>query len=78
MKKVTCLTGSDGRYILIRNYGDHQATTPYAVLHVGGSELFIKTDKRIKSEDDFIKLYGYKCEVEKLDYLEAVNYEKRK
>lgn len=58
MAKVHCLTSKQTKYLLLKNYGD---TTSYVVLHICKNDVFAKTDKRINSEKDFIKLYGYEA-----------------
>lgn len=58
MEKIHCLINEQTKYLLLKNYGD---STSYIVLHICKNDVFAKTDKRIKSKDDFIKLYGFKA-----------------
>ena len=58
MRKFDCLTSENNtKYFLLRDYGD---STKYTVLCTGTTDVFVKTDGRIKSVEDFIRLYGYK------------------
>lgn len=58
MAKFHCLTSDNGKFVLLKDYGD---SSKYAVLSISKVDIIIKTDKRIKSFSDFIKLYGYKA-----------------
>lgn len=58
MKKFHCLTSEFSKQVLLKDYGD---SAKYAVLSISKTDIIIKTDKRIKDKDDFIKLYGYKA-----------------
>lgn len=58
MVKFHCLTSESGKQVLLKDYGD---TSSYAVLNISKVSIIIKTDKRIKSEKDFIRLYDYGC-----------------
>jgi len=57
MAKFHCLTSEQGKYVLLKDYGD---TTKFVVLCICRTDTFVKVDKRIKSKEDFIKFYGYK------------------
>ena len=56
MAKLPCLIDSQSKKILIKDYGD---SSKYAILHISKTDVFVKTDKRIHSKEDFIKIYGY-------------------
>jgi len=56
MKKLHCLTGEKSKYVMLKDYGN---TTGYVVLMISSTDTFVKTDKRIFSEKEFINLYGY-------------------
>lgn len=58
MAKFHCLISEYSKQVLLKDYGN---TIGYAVLTISKVDITIKTDRRIKSEDDFIKLYGYKA-----------------
>lgn len=58
MAKFHCLTSDNGKFVLLKDYGD---SSKYAVLSISKVDIIIKTDKRIKSVTDFIRLYGYGC-----------------
>ena len=58
MKKLHCLFNGTTKFILIQDWGD---SSKFAVLHICKPDIFVKTDKRIKSKDDFIHLYGYEA-----------------
>jgi len=58
MVRFHCLTSEFSKYILLKDYGD---TTYFVVLHLCKTDTFVKVDRRIKSKDDFIKLYGFQA-----------------
>ncbi len=68
-KIFDCLTGKQCKYVLLKDYGD---SPKYTVLSISMVDIIVKTDKRIKSVEDFVKLYGYGCEHTKEDMVKAL------
>lgn len=69
MSKLHCLTNQHGKKVLLKDYGD---TVKFAILHISKTDVFVKIDKRIKSKDDFIKLYGHNCTYTEEEHLKAI------
>ena len=69
MAKLHCLTDQYSKKVLVKDYGD---STKYAVLHISKTDVFIKIDKRIKSKEDFIKLYGYNSVHTEEEHINAI------
>lgn len=69
MSKLHCLTDQNGKKVLVKDYGD---SSKYAILHISKTDVFIKTDKRIKSKEDFVSIYGYKATYTEENHIEAL------
>jgi len=58
MVKFHCLTSKYNKLVLLKDFGD---TTKLVILHLTCRDAFVKVDGRVKSKDDFIKLYGFEA-----------------